>query len=207
MSKKDKKKKKKGKKMKEADVVERVFDAVTGFTVPLAAMEDLFIDDITLTVPQVNAEVKPHPDNLPVGHKEESPALPASGKKEPDKVDQPGTAVCFYFQVHQPFRLRTYHFDQIGIDHYYENYDQNIEILNKVADKCYLPTNAKILELLMRHKGRFKVAFSISGVALEQFELYRPDVIRSFQALAATGNVEMLSETYYHSLSFNYSVE
>ena len=75
--------------MKEADVVERVFDAVTGFTVPLAAMEDLFIDDITLTVPQVNAEVKPHPDNLPVGHKEESPALPASGKKDPDKVDQP----------------------------------------------------------------------------------------------------------------------
>ena len=207
MSKKDKKKKKKGKKMKEADVVERVFDAVTGFTVPLAAMEDLFIDDITLTVPQVNAEVKPHPDNLPVGHKEEPPALPASFKKEPDKADQPGTSVCFYFQVHQPFRLRTYHFDQIGIDHYYENYDQNIEILNKVADKCYLPTNAKILELLMRHKGRFKVAFSISGVALEQFELYRPDVIRSFQALAATGNVEMLSETYYHSLSFNYSVE
>ncbi len=207
MSKKESKKKKKRKKMKDADAVERVFDAVTGFTVPMAAMQELYFDEAALTVPRADAENIQHPDTLPVEKKEGPLVMSDALNKESEQLNQPGTSVCFYFQVHQPFRLRTYHFDQIGFDHYYENYDQNIEILDKVADKCYLPTNAKILELLVRQKGRFKVAFSISGVALEQFELYRPDVLRSFQALAATGYVELLSETYYHSLSFNYSVE
>lgn len=126
-------------------------------------------------------------------------------KAKAQKSKSPGTSICFYFQVHQPFRLRNYLFHEIGSNHFYENYNMNLEILNKVADKCYLPTNAKILELITRHKGNFKVAYSISGCALEQFELYRPDVIRSFQALAASGCVEFLSETYYHSLSFIYS--
>ena len=200
-------KKKRSKKMERVAGTEKVFDAVTGFTVPVYSVNENFINLLEDTVSLPPAEtaaataINPSEPTTIVT----STVSPATSK--PEVAPLPGTSVCFYFQVHQPFRLRPYNFDQIGADHYYEHYDQNVEILNKVADKCYLPTNAKILELLMRHKGRFKVAYSISGVALEQFELYRPDVIRSFQALAATGYVEMLGETYYHSLSFLYSKE
>jgi alpha-amylase len=115
-------------------------------------------------------------------------------------------SVVFYFQVHQPFRLRKdYSFFDIGENHFYEDEEANRNILNKVADKCYLPTNALLLELIERYKGAFKVSFSISGVALEQFEKYNPAVLESFQKLAATGQVEFINETYYHSLSFLFS--
>ncbi|MEY3417814.1 MAG: hypothetical protein RL060_1926 [Bacteroidota bacterium] len=116
-------------------------------------------------------------------------------------------SVCFYFQVHQPYRLKEYSFFHIGRDYTYENHDLNVQVLNKVADKCYIKANAVLLEQILAHKGKFKVAFSISGLALEQFEQYRPDVIASFQALAQTGCVEFLGETYYHSLSALYSAE
>jgi alpha-amylase len=116
-------------------------------------------------------------------------------------------SVCFYFQVHQPFRLKQYSFFSIGNDHEYDDDQLNKDILNKVADKCYLPTNKLMLKLIKKHGKDFKIAFSISGVALDQFEKYRPDVIDSFKQLAQTGCVEFLSETYYHSLSFLYSKE
>ncbi len=116
------------------------------------------------------------------------------------------TAVCFYFQVHQPRRIKRYRFFDIGNDHEYFNDDadrdtNNAKITRKVADKSYLPANAVLLENL-RHHPDFKVAFSISGIALEQFEEYAPEVIESFKRLVETGRVEILSETYYHSLSF-----
>jgi alpha-amylase len=111
--------------------------------------------------------------------------------------------VCFYFQVHQPFRLRHYTvFDTSG--DYFDD-AKNAQICRKVATKCYLPTNRLLLDLIQRHEGRFKVSFSITGVVLEQFKLYAPEVLDSFQALARTGCVEFLAETYYHSLSFLYS--
>lgn len=113
-------------------------------------------------------------------------------------------SVCFYFQVHQPYRLKEYNFFDIGHDHYYENEKLNREVMNKVADKCYIPTNKMMLELIKKHKGKFRISYSISGTALEQFEKYRPDVLESFVALSKTGCVEFLSETYYHSLSFIY---
>jgi len=116
-------------------------------------------------------------------------------------------SVCFYFQVHQPFRLKRYSFFDIGKDHFYEDDEKNRHILDKVSEKCYLKTNRKIIDLINRHKGKFKVSYSISGTAIEQFELYRPDVLESFKDLAKTGCVEFLSETYYHSLSFLYSKE
>src|SRR6478736_6505556 len=116
-------------------------------------------------------------------------------------------AVCFYFQVHQPYRLKQYSFFNIGNDHQYYDEVLNREILNKVADKCYIPTNKVLLNLIKKYKKDFKVSFSLSGVVLEQFEKYRPDVIDSFIELARTGCVEFLSETYYHSLSFLYSKE
>lgn len=109
-------------------------------------------------------------------------------------------AICFYFQVHQPFRYRRYRFFDIGNDHYYYDDYANETILRKVADHCYLPVNKLMLELINKYKGKFKVAFSITGVALEQFEMYAPEVLESFQELAKTGQVEFLAETYSHSL-------
>jgi alpha-amylase len=114
-------------------------------------------------------------------------------------------SICFYFQVHQPFRLKHYDCFKIGHDHAYEDERKNREILDRVSTKCYLVANRTLLSLIKRYKGKFRIAYSISGTALEQMEMYRPDVLQSFQALAATGCVEFLSETYYHSLSFLYS--
>lgn len=114
-------------------------------------------------------------------------------------------SVCFYFQVHQPFRIRPYSFFDIGRNHYYEDEKKNKEILDKVAEKCYLRTNRKMLELINRYQGKFRISYSISGVAIEQFEKYRPDVLQSFIDLANTGCVEFLAETYNHSLSYLYS--
>ncbi len=112
-------------------------------------------------------------------------------------------SVCFYFQVHQPYRLRRYNiFDRAP--NYFDD-RSNGEILRKVASKCYLPTNAVILDLIRRYDGRFRVAYSLTGTILEQFERYVPEALDSFRRLADTGCVEFLSETYYHSLSFLYS--
>ncbi len=116
------------------------------------------------------------------------------------------TAVCMYFQVHQPRRVKRYGFFDIGADHRYFNDDSerdtnNARIVRKVAEKCYLPANATLLENLRTYPD-FKVAFSFSGIALEQFEEYAPEVIESFKRLVDTGRVEVLSETYYHSLAF-----
>ncbi len=113
-------------------------------------------------------------------------------------------SVCFYFQVHQPARLRQYSVFDIGKNHAYFDDQKNREVMQKVARKCYLPMNSLLLKLIHRNNGKFKVAFSISGVALDQFEQYAPEVLESFKALARTGCVEFLAETYYHSLSFVY---
>jgi alpha-amylase len=115
-------------------------------------------------------------------------------------------SICFYFQVHQPYRLRNYLVFEIGNNHKYFFDDKNKAILKKVANNCYLPANSTMLELLGKHP-EFKIAYSFSGVVLEQFEAYAPEVLRSFQELVDTGRVEILSETYYHSLSFLHSKE
>jgi alpha-amylase len=110
-------------------------------------------------------------------------------------------SICFYFQVHQPYRLKQYRFFDIGKDHnYYDEY-QNGFIARRVADKCYIPMNQLLLDSIKEFGSMFKVSFSISGTALDQFEQYTPDVIDSFRKLAETGSVEFLSETYTHSLS------
>lgn len=118
-------------------------------------------------------------------------------------------SVCFYFQVHQPYRIKKYRIFDVGNDHLYFNdkSDQDInneKILHKVAKKCYLPTNKILLELLEKHP-QFKVSFSMSGVFLDQLEEFSPETLKSFQKLVDTGRVEILDETYYHSLSFLYS--
>jgi alpha-amylase len=112
------------------------------------------------------------------------------------------TNVVFYFQVHQPFRLRRYTFFDIGVHHDYFDDAENQRILRRVAEKCYLPMNALLLEQALAHQGRFRFAFSISGTALDQMEMWAPDVLDSFVALARTGYVEFLTETSHHSLAF-----
>ncbi len=117
--------------------------------------------------------------------------MSAAGKK----------AICFYFQVHQPFRLKRYRFFDLGHDHYYYDDFTNELIMRKVADKCYLPANEVITELILKNKGKFKVAFSLTGSVIKQFRLYAPEVLESFQKLADTGMVEFLAETESHSLA------
>jgi alpha-amylase len=114
-------------------------------------------------------------------------------------------SVCFYFQVHQPYRVRKYSVFDIGKNHNYFDEKKNKEIMQKVAKKCYLPANKVMLELIKKHKGKFKISYSISGTAIEQFEKYCPEVLESFKKLVKTGHVEILAETYYHSLAYLYS--
>lgn len=116
-------------------------------------------------------------------------------------------SVCFYFQVHQPMRLRKYTVFDIGKSHDYFDHKKNWEVMDKVARKCYIPANNLILRLIHEMKGKFKVSYSITGTALDQFEKYSPRVIESFRELAKTGCVEFLSETDYHSLAYLHSKE
>jgi alpha-amylase len=104
--------------------------------------------------------------------------------------------------------MKKYSVFDIGNSPNYFDEEKNREVMQKVAKKCYMPTNKVLLQLINRYKHTkrpFKIAFSITGVALEQFEKYAPEVLESFKKLAETGCVEFLSETYYHSLSFMYS--
>ena len=109
--------------------------------------------------------------------------------------------LCLYFQVHQPIRLRKYHFFDIGKNSDYYDDFANRTITRKVADRCYLPANRMMLELIRKYGKNFKVSFSISGMVIEQFREYAPEVIDSFKELVATGCVEILAETYSHSLA------
>ncbi len=111
-------------------------------------------------------------------------------------------SVVFYFQVHQPYRLRRYSIFDSGTDYFDDQ--SNAEICRKVASKCYLPTNALITELINAHDGRFRVNYSVTGMAIEQFRQYCPEVLDSFVELAQTGCVEFIAETYYHTLAFLY---
>jgi alpha-amylase len=110
-------------------------------------------------------------------------------------------SLCFYFQVHQPDRLRLYRFFDIGGDSQYFDEFSNKTILKRVSERCYLPMNDVLLDLIKQYGGEFKVAFSLSGTVLEQFSKYVPEVIDSFRALCDTVCVEFLAETYSHSLA------
>lgn len=115
--------------------------------------------------------------------------------------------LCFYFQVHQPNRLKKYSYFQIGRDHFYEDDDKNGAIMKKVAHKCYLPTNRLMLSLIDRYKESFRISYSISGVCIEQMKKFSPETLDTFKELADTGCVEFLDETYNHSLAFLFSKE
>ncbi|MFP4539337.1 MAG: glycoside hydrolase family 57 protein [Candidatus Paceibacterota bacterium] len=117
-------------------------------------------------------------------------------------------SICFYFQVHQPFRVKKYGIFDIGDADYFTDDSEtdlnNKRILKKVANKCYLPAN-KVLKDVLDTNPDFRASFSFSGVFLEQCALYAPEVLESFKELVETGRVELMSETYYHSLAALYS--
>ncbi len=121
-------------------------------------------------------------------------------------------AICLYLHVHQPYRVRQYSVVDAGSDHNYffegdsRTGTNNEHIMRKVAHKSYLPTNAVLLGLLKKHP-EFCVSMSITGTILEQMSQWEPEVLASFQELVATGRVEIVGETYYHSLAFFYSLE
>ncbi len=110
-------------------------------------------------------------------------------------------AICFYFQIHQPFRLKRYRFFDIGNDHYYYDDFANDDIITRIAERSYIPAAKSLLKMIEDTKGAFKCAISITGTALEQFEMYVPEFIDLLKKLADTGSVEFLAETYAHSLA------
>lgn len=119
-------------------------------------------------------------------------------------------AIVLYLHVHQPYRIRHYTIFDAGVNHnyfdsHYDERENNKRIFHKVAEKSYLPTNKVLLELLHTHP-EFKVSLSITGTVLEQMEAWSPAVLHSFQELVATGRVEIIGETYHHSLAFFYSL-
>lgn len=110
-------------------------------------------------------------------------------------------AVCFYFQIHQPFRLKRYRFFDIGNDHYYYDDFANDDIITRIAQRSYIPAAESLLRMIEESKGKFRCAISITGTALEQCEQYVPEFVDLLKKLADTGKVEFLAETYAHSLS------
>jgi len=120
-------------------------------------------------------------------------------------------AVVFYLHVHQPYRLRHYTVFDSGVNHDYFDADyeaqtSNERILRKVAEKSYLPTNRRLLRLLQENP-EFKLSLSITGVVIEQLERWFPEALESFRLLTETGRVEIIGETYHHSLAFFYNRE
>lgn len=114
-------------------------------------------------------------------------------------------SICLYLHTHQPWRLRKYSIFDIGRESHYFDDDKNWHYLSRIINKSYFPTNEVLYNLIQDTGGRFKVSLSITGVILEQFEHFAPEVIESFQKLVKTGCVEIVSETYYHSLAFLFS--
>ncbi len=116
-------------------------------------------------------------------------------------------SICLYFQIHQPYRLRTYRFFDIGDNHYYYDDYTNRSIIRRVAENCYIPANAILLDQIKNLGKNFKVSFSISGTAIEQIDRFAPEALNGFKKLAKTGNVEFISETHGHSLASVFSRE
>lgn len=120
-----------------------------------------------------------------------------------------GKQIALYLHVHQPYRVKEYSIFDASVDHEYfaalpGSRTNNAEILTKVSNKSYIPTNDKLLELLDRHP-EFKLSLSITGTVLEQLQAWQPETLKSFQKLIGTGRVEIVGETYHHSLAFFYN--
>ncbi|MCE5280394.1 MAG: glycoside hydrolase family 57 protein [Planctomycetaceae bacterium] len=114
-------------------------------------------------------------------------------------------SIVFYFQVHQPYRLRRYTIFDTAPTYFDDTHNEFV--CKKVAEKCYLPANAVMQELIERHGGAFRVSYSLTATVIDQFRRWAPEALDSFKRLADTGCVEFIAETYYHSLAFLYNRE
>lgn len=110
-------------------------------------------------------------------------------------------SVCFYFKIHQPYRLKRYRFFDIGNDHYYYDDFADDEIMSRLAMSSYIPMVDTLHHMVSKGNGQFKFSLSISGTAIEQMQVYAPELLEKLRALADTGCVEFLAGTYSHSLS------
>ncbi len=110
-------------------------------------------------------------------------------------------AICFNFEIHQPFRLKRYRFFDIGNDHYYYDDFLNDDIISRIAEKSYIPAARTFLKMIEDNKGKFRCSIAITGVAIEQIEQYVPELIDLLKRLADTGCVEFVAEPYAHSLA------
>lgn len=110
-------------------------------------------------------------------------------------------SICFYFQVHQPYNLRTYRFFDVGKRHFYNDEYRNRTEMRRLADRCYLPMNEVLMEQIKKYGDKVKFAFYFSGQAIEQMQQYAPDALESFKELVKTGNIEVVAGTYGHSLA------
>ena len=118
------------------------------------------------------------------------------------------TSVCFYFEVHQPMRLNRFSVFNIGkTDSPFDYFDNqlNEKIFHKVANKCYLPTNKLLLDLIDQHDKKFRISYSLTGTFIEYCQKHVPEIIDSFKDLVGTGAVDLIEETYFHSLSGLYT--
>ena len=109
--------------------------------------------------------------------------------------------ICLYFEIHQITHLKRYRFFDIGTDHYYYDDYETERSISEIAEKSYMPALNALLEMILQSNKYFKVAFSLSGVGMEQLELHAPQVLEKLQELNATGCVEFLAEPYSHGLA------
>ena len=109
--------------------------------------------------------------------------------------------ICLYFEIHQNIQLKRYRFFDIGTDHYYYDDYEDERLITDVANRSYMPALEALGEMLKEHPGFFKVAFSLSGVGMEQLEIHAPQVLEKLQELNQTGCVEFLAEPYSHGLA------
>ena len=116
-------------------------------------------------------------------------------------------SICFYFQVHQPYNLRTYRFFDVGKRHFYNDEYRNRTEMRRLADRCYLPMNEVLMEQIKKYGDKVKFAFYFSGQAIEQMQQYAPDALESFKELVKTGNIEVVAGTYGHSLASLHSLD
>ena len=142
-------------------------------------------------------------------HQGVASSSPSGQSKERMEVEQQSglQPICFFFAAHQPNWLKPYDFFDIGNDPFYEDDEANKRQLDEVCEKCYLPANKLLTQLIEEGRGQFRISLSISGVLIEKLEILRPDVLESFQKLHATGGVEILAETYYCAMPFHRSRE
>ncbi|WP_308261375.1 glycoside hydrolase family 57 protein [Prevotella sp.] len=109
--------------------------------------------------------------------------------------------ICLYFEIHQNIQLKRYRFFDIGTDHYYYDDYENERLIADIAERSYMPALNTLLEMIKSNNGAFKVAFSLSGVGIEQLEIHAPQVLEKLQELNQTGCVEFLAEPYSHGLA------